>query len=551
MKRPATCVDYIAHIATAAATLLLAGAFLTISAHAAAGGGDGFQPYKDAHAGFVVSKPDGWQVQTQALSIRVECPDKSEMVLTRAFTPEAGQSAGQWLEAQPKYFDALFPQGAIDHAQHVPMQAGSDEVIVDMHYQGPKGAAKARLLCRIVNGKGLLYIFAAPADRYRAEQPKMLRVAQSLVFLVPRHTGKGGGKSGTEGSGESSALTAQQAAERGMHWVTWTDPREHAFHISVPQGWTVQGGTFRADAGHIQMAYTVTSPHQDIVMMVGNPKGFEFSTLTQMNAQSGLHEGQDGILHYMHAPEFNAMYIHQVVGKGLNDLTLGEGQEWKEQSQHEADQLNQHFGPMGENCMASVGGTPFQGTDAKTGKKIAGIAISDTSCMASQQSDVATWSAQTKFLATEVGDAEEATRTKTAFTVFWHVQQTFVEDPQWFARQMQSSNDQGNADRERILGQANANIAAAGERSKQIAANSAAAEDAIMGHNNSHVAAGNTQQSAFANFIGDRTNVTNGAGQKFNVDSGYKNYYQGTNGDIFGTDSAYSPGVDFTPMTQN
>ena len=59
------------------------------------------------------------------------------------------------------------------------------------------------------------------------------------------------------------------------------------------------------------------------------------------------------------------------------------------------------------------------------------------------------------------------------------------------------------------------------------------------------------RQRGFVNYLGDRTDVTNGEGTSYNVQGGSKNYYQnGQTGVIVGTDSAYSPGVDFSPLTE-
>jgi hypothetical protein len=527
-------------------TLLLpslgAGLLLLLSAQlgpAARSEAAAFQPYKDAKAGFQLSKPEGWQVRTQALNIWVESPDKSELVLTRAFTPKPGQTAADWLQTLGTQYDTDFPQSALDHAQHI--QTNGDEIIADGHYQA-KGEEKMRLLCRIVNGKGLAYVFAAPADRYLAEQPKMLHVAQSIAFFAPRSTAK------SNGSGGSAAFSAAQmkATAGSIHWTTWQDPREHAFSVSVPQGWTTEGGTFREASGSVNFFFTTLSPNKDTFVLVGNPTFLTFTQPSQMSRSFGWEEGTHGVLHYMRSPEFNDMYLNKVGSTLYDNVTIGKGQELEKLSEQLTQQANQVYGGA---ATVSYGVTAFKCTVKATGMACNGMILSTTTRTVSPAAGepVVGWYADLDLIVTKAGDTKAATRIETATAIFGHLMQTFRTDPTWEAKREQQSRDQISAQGRETL----ANIAAVGERSRQIAANSSAALDAIMGRNNSHVAAGNEQQSAFINYIGDRTNVSDDNGHTDNVGSGYNNYYRNDRtGTILGTDSAYSPGVDFTPMKE-
>jgi len=65
------------------------------------------------------------------------------------------------------------------------------------------------------------------------------------------------------------------------------------------------------------------------------------------------------------------------------------------------------------------------------------------------------------------------------------------------------------------------------------------------------VGADNERQQGFVNYMGNRTNVSGGSGGTINVESGSSHYYENAQtGVVVGTDSAYSPGVDFTPLTE-
>ena len=396
-----------------------------------------------------------------------------------------------------------------------------------MHYQGPKGPAKARLLCRIVNGKGLAYVLAAPADRYRSEQTRMLKVAQSIVFFAPKSSGGGSG-----GDSAGDVTPAQiAAAARQIRWVKWTDPREGAFSLSVPQGWSVVGGEYR-DPNNANVAfpfYLMESDAKDITLVFGSPTYISFTPPSQMSAQMGWQEGTHGVLHFMHASEFNKFYLNQMLSKVVSDLTPGKDKEL----------VNKTTGDNQTQTTLSVGLTDFTGKDAKTGKPIGGIIMSRTTQMASQTMNgvSATWFADPTIQATRTGDSHDAARVQTALAVFGHVQQSYRENPQWTARYIEAWDAAQKKTHEQIMG----DIAAAGERSKQIAANSDAQRNAIMGSYENHRAAVDNSNRGFINYLGNRTDVTDGTGHTANVASGYSHYYKGQDGTVVGTNSAYKP----------
>ena len=506
---------------------------------AVAGAGNGYQPYKDATAGFALAKPDGWNVRNEGLNIWVESPDKSELVLMRAFKPEAGQTTIQYLKALGENFDTMFPQAALDHAQHV--QTNGDEIIADMHYQGPKGPAKARLLCRIVDGKGWLYVFAAPEGRYRAEQPKMLHVAQSVAFFAPRNAGSGG--NGGSGSGDTMTAAQMKAVEKSLHFTKWLEPTEHAYTLSIPQGWKVESTMHRSGGPTPNFFYAITSPQEDIGIVWGTPDLLFFTEPSQMTMQMGMPEGKNGLMHYMKVPEFNEFFLRKILGGAWNDLTIESSQEDEKAAQKIAAQMQNQY----TDNEASAGFTTFKATEVKTGKKIEGIVISSTIRtklkISGPGGPLLSWYANPQMITTKAGDAQAEARQKKAIVAFFHTGSSLLETPEWMAQN-------NEAVRQDIAGKSAANIANAQQNSARIAANSAATSDRLMSNFHNHEAAMDNIQHGFINYIGNRTDVTNGAGQTYNVGSGSSHYYQGTNGTIVGTNSAYSPGVDFTPMKE-
>lgn len=528
MKRAPT------HIA--AATMLLTSA-LPVGAVRSAGNAGGFQPYKDASAGFALSKPEGWRVRTQGLNIWVERPDKSELVLTRAFAPAPGQSAVDWLQTLGTQYDKDFPQAALDHAQHVQTATTDDEVIADAHYLGPKGVAKMRVLCRIVNGKGWLYALAAPADRYRAEQPKMLQVAQSVVFMPPQGTGGSG-----NGSGSGGTMTAAQmkAIERSLHFVTWTEPTEHAYTLSIPHGWKVTSTMHRQGGPMPNFFYAVSSPQEDIGLGYGMPDPLAFTIPNRNMAQVGMREGQNGLLHYMHAPEFNEFFLRRILGGSLSDITIEKSVDDPKAAQQMAAQM------QGDHAQheVSVGMTVFKATETKTGKKIEGAVISNTMTFGMPGSDLVMWYANPQVITIKIGDAQTAAREQKSIVAFMHVGSSFSLTPKWFAQENAEAMRQNNDNFKNMLQRSKDNTNA-------IAANSRATSDRLMSNFQNHEAAVDESHRGFMNYLSSSTDVVDGAGHTAHVASGASSYYRNDRtGTVVGTNSAYSPGVDFTPMKE-
>lgn len=526
-------------IYTAAAIVLLA-SVLPIGSVRADRNAGGFQPYKDAKAGFALSKPDGWTVRSEALNIWVETPDKSELVLTRAFTPDVGQSAVDWLQTLGTQYDKDFPQAALDHAQHVQTVTTGDEIIADAHYQGPKGPAKMRILCRIVNGKGWLYAFAAPADRYRAEQPKMLQVAQSIAFFAPK--AKGAGKSSGSNGGGGGTMTAAQmkAVEKSLHFTKWLEPTEHAYTISIPQGWKVTSTMHRSGGPMPNFFYAISSPGEDIGIMKGLPDMISFVELNRMNAQMGMQEGQNGIMHYMHAPEFNEFFLRKVLKDAFSELTIDSSQEDEKAGKQIAAQMANQY----TQNEASAGMTTFKATEAKTGKKIEGVLITMTNRTKMNGSDLVTWFALPQMITIKTGDAQTDTRRTKSIIAYLRLNSSFLMTPDWFAKE----NAEALADSK---AKGDAMIENSRRTSSAIAANSRETSDRLMSNFRNHEAAVDEGHRGFMNYLSSSTDVVDGAGHTAHVASGASSYYRNDRtGTVVGTNSAYSPGVDFTPMKE-
>ncbi len=494
----------------------------------AVSGGSGWQTYKDARLGFAVARPAGWTVRADSRSITVQNPARTETVLTEVFTASPGETAESHLNMLAEEQAALFPNAQIGDA--APQASKGDEVAASLTYGNGTGSGRA--LCSIVGGKGLLFVLAAPGVNFAADQPVLTHIVKSLRFTVPA-AGK--------------AQTA--AAVRGLHFVSWTEPREHGFQIDVPQGWKAEGGSFSFGPTDLRIAYVVTSPAKDMQVVIGDPR--LPSAFLAPNEMNGGREGMNGCLHYMPAAEFNHWYLTNFVRPLMDTLVIGADHPLPEVSQKRTEIAQRQFGGSAE-VEVNVGITEFSGVSKETHKPITGLMIGSTQRMTSRgmMAETTTWVPSTMAVTCN-NDAEKTRNQQTVMAVFGRIQRSYHENVSWVSRHAQEGAAQTEQVR-RNMGQATQQmIEQSRERSAQITRSSDDARAASMGAYWGHENAQDEQQRGFVNYLGNRTDVGGDGGATVNVQSGSSHYYRNSRtGDVLGTDSAYSPGVDFTPLTE-
>ena len=519
--------------------VFIAGQGSVLSAPAKMGGSGmgsaAWRTYKDVQLGFTVARPAGWTVRADSRSVVVQDPGRRETVLMEAFTASPGDTAEDRLNRLAEDRAVLFPGAEISGA--TPQESKGEEVAASLSFGNGTGVGRA--LCSIVNGKGLLFVLAAPSDTFAADQPVLTRIVKSLRFTVP---------ASSTASAKSAAAQAS-AAVRGLHFVSWTEPHEHGFHVDVPQGWQAEGGVFHNGPGDLRIAYDVTSPAKDMQVVIGDPR--LPSTLVTPNEMLGAREGINGCFHYMEAAEFNRWYLDHLMRPMMDSLTIGTNHPLPEVSRQRTSQAQQMFGDSAE-VEVSVGITEFSGVSKLTHKPTTGLIIGSTQRMTSRGfgGETTTW-APTAIMLTCNDDAAKTRNQQIILAVFARLQQSYHEDPAWVSRLAQEGAASGEQMRQDMAQNTQQMIQQSKERSAQITRSSDDAREASMGAYWGHVNADNERQRGFTNWMGDRTDVGGDGGPTVNVQSGSSHYYRnGQTGTVIGTDSAYSPGVDFTPLSE-
>ena len=88
------------------------------------------------------------------------------------------------------------------------------------------------------------------------------------------------------------ALVLVGAAPNNTPFTTWRDPREDAFHLGVPVGWKISGGTARAGAIDVRPFVRAESPDGTVKVFLNDPDLSPRQVPNAMMLQVGLREGQ-------------------------------------------------------------------------------------------------------------------------------------------------------------------------------------------------------------------------------------------------------------------
>ena len=115
---------------------------------------------------------------------------------------------------------------------------------------------------------------------------KVSLILVALGSLLPAASPQGG----SAAPGAPSANDARVLPV--VTFVQWKDPREGAFTISVPQSWTVTGGTFRRSAVDITHAVRAHTADDRVQIFINDPDIVPREVPNQLTAMAGQREGQ-------------------------------------------------------------------------------------------------------------------------------------------------------------------------------------------------------------------------------------------------------------------
>ncbi len=512
---------------------------------------DGWEQYHDARLGFLLEHPAGWTVRTQGYTILAQSADGSSLVMVEGFAARPGETARAHVGNLSGSHPTLFPAARFDRIAQQPSQA--DQVVGALSFKNARGQSEqARVLCLVYQGSGMLYALSSPSNSFAGDRATLLRVLMSIRFGVTANSPAAAGGARVPAKGASTA------ANKGLRFVRWDDPKEHAYSVEVPQGWTIEGGAFRVEPSDVRMMNRVISPEKDMMVQVGNeniPPTFIVPTPLMMRtyrvpegvAFSPNHMGQMMLLRYMPALDYNKWYLDKVIKQGIDDISVSRESEMAESSQRLTQEASSRAG-AGVQIKVTVAQTEFKGRSKKDGRPVIGILISKVTVQASRSNpELIGWNALPEVMIC-VADEKQESRQQMLTEILTRLNQSYREDPAYTAR----ANEQLNRDTAVLAQQGAAAIQQSKATTAAIARNAEANRQSIMGSYWARTGAQNSYNEKFNDYLGDRTGVSDpNTGQTYKVGSGYSNYYLDPRSNtIIGTNSADRPPVDFTVLRE-
>ena len=239
----------------------------------------------------VVQGPQGEQVVVWPLSVEQSLDARRAQALV--------QQLARQVDAQMPWGTATAVSGAVRTIAKGPQRSGAAMMTWS---SGPTGT------------QVLFYCVEAPAGAYRAETDTFASILKSFRVVPAAAPG---------------APTAKPIG--ATKFVTWTDPRENAFTISIPEGWKAVGGAYRLSATDVRIGVVLGSPDGQMRVLLGDSNLGTFIEPNQMMAYAGLREGGyyglgDGsqllIERYLTGQQFAQTYARMYVSRECSGLQI-------------------------------------------------------------------------------------------------------------------------------------------------------------------------------------------------------------------------------------
>jgi hypothetical protein len=243
---------------------------LSLPACRSGAGAGGWVEHRDPK-GFSLSHPGGWKVESgEGGIVLVRDQRGAGQILVQPFFLKQRARALDWVAQAPARLAGPLPASRILRTAQA--RKRPDEAVAALGYKSSNGPGRANLLCSISGKSGMLYAIAAPESELDALKPTLLRILTSFRYTRAPHPAPGG-----------AALP---------EYVTFQDPKEGAFTLDVPRGWTVTGGLYRFAPVDTRPSLLVKSPDGKVSISAGDHELPAFTVPTPMLTATGFIEGR-------------------------------------------------------------------------------------------------------------------------------------------------------------------------------------------------------------------------------------------------------------------
>jgi len=485
--------------------------------------------------GYSLKYPSGWTVNQDSKSGRLEInsPGKCKLSIFPFFLPSRSININQ---AQGLFAAILKQYGSGTSWSQPELVAGA----LRASSMANNVNSVAGLALSSMNGgtAGRLIIFHVPNDANAQSE------LASLAGILQSFTITGGVPSGAGAEANTASNTAMAENMAPIQYTKFVDPKEGAFSLDVPAGWSVEGGMERPMSVDLRPWVKAVAPGQKMMIFIGDasikPRYLPSKTLSW----TGFHPGSDyspgnglqtKVLYYQKADKFIQDYARSRLGKQCDTLEL---------------ETIKHLPDLALAINGTAGVVASDAATAKynfSSKGVQGVAY----FLAATKAGKEMW-----WVSLCSGLLADGSCEKQALEVFTRMYQSWEFNPQWNQAQgrenvrfAQSAIARDRAIRAQLTRDFNARMAAMDARHN-------AYMDRMRSMDASHERYMNSMRSSdrahsdFINYIRDEDTLMDpGTGTQYQVEFGPKYHWVNDTGNtVLSTDSAWSPGVDWTEL---
>ena len=443
-------------------------------------------------SGIEFKRPQSWTVRTDAATGRIDfdIPGGGRVLVWPAFSPAP--------EVNDQTIVRHLANRVWPRARWLTNPTGGAHAVLRGEQDGRRLAA---LLAssRSANGTALvLYGIEAAPDRFDA-------VARDGLEVFATLRARGNEPPGSD----TSALT----------YTKWRDPREGAFTVDVPVGWTAEGGAFRHAAVDVRSQLIVRSPDGAIVVRSGDDALSTFVEPLPFFPEGSLYSAGYGVQmrvrRLISAQQFVADYVRSSAGRSCANLTVTERRD-RAEAVRRVNDIYQAHGLAARIRAAEITFSCTLGNRAMRGYYFVALQIIQTD-------GPAVWRAEHV-----LGFLADANRSAEAESVLARVAASTAIDPEWMARQQQTTA---------------ATVAIVRDTSAVISETIA---DTYWSRQRVDSEISRRRSNAI---LGVEDAVDEVTGRRFKVEAGSTHYWINPKGTIVGTDVDAVPRGDFRALT--
>jgi hypothetical protein len=387
-----------------------------LAAAATAAAGERWTTVNDPR-GFTVQHPNGWAVRAgDDGEVAVVAPQAAGRVSVQPLFMADRPGALEIVARLPKLLAARYPNADVVATRR--HRRKPDEVFAVVAFRRAGTPHRAKLLCSVHGPSGMLYAIEAPAKRFNAQAPTLVRVLKSFAYRPPdaqhRRTARG------------PAVTFQR----------WTDPRQDAFSLELPKGWKAEGGMIHRNAVDPRSVIRCSSPDGAVFLYGGDAQVPSFTLPTQMLMQTGFREGamyspgygvKMMVMRHLPGAVFAEWYVRQNLPDEYDGLKITKQQQ-RPETVKALNAIYKQYNLMGMNTSLHAGEVSF--TCRKGDKEIRGYCFATTQLTSGMAGGGGVWQFTALY-----GYLAEAGREKYAQVILGHAVKSFRLNPDWVRKQ--------------------------------------------------------------------------------------------------------------------